>query len=475
MNVPTKLRPSLLLILSLSLFVTGCDTRASRAQRALEAYQTASAEGNAIEMRNALLKLTAADEDNPAYWIELGKLQYELRAMAAAYDAFSRANELSRSDPEVLRFLTQIALQSGNLEIADERADELDLVAPGNAMVKVTKGLIALQRQQFEQAQTMADAILATAPADTNGIILKSRALVGLKKADEAIALLERQMVSQPRDTASLRALFTLRRRGQQWPVVAALGQRVLALDPKDRTTGLLTVEAALRAQQPAVAKALSLTLAQPGVGAAEIDKLLDVWTRNWTGPEPVALARALATRARPDERVAFAHYLNRQGAPEAGRALMADQASAAVSPPTIPALAAYAESLFRLGQANEARVRLQAILDEDSDNIDALRTMAEVLLKTGDHRQALNVARKLVAVDPVTPESRFVLARVFEANGDRDSARRSLWDAFHAIPASEPVYRALRAYLGNDSDAARRLDEEYADQRDRKIMQDAQ
>lgn len=122
-----------------------------------------------------------------------------------------------------------------------------------------------------------------------------------------------------------------------------------------------------------------------------------------------------------------------------------------------------------------KARSRLQAILDGDQTNVDALRAMTELLLASGDKAQALNLARRLVAVDPTTPQSRFVLARVFETSGDRDSARRSLWDGFHEIRGSEQLYRALRASLGNDGEAVSRLDREYADQRDRQLMQDGQ
>lgn len=475
MNVPSKTLLNLALCLSGTLFVAGCDTRASRSQKAFDQYQAASAGGNLIEMRNALLALTAANEDMPAYWVELGKVQYQLRAYGPAYSAFTRANELNRSDPDILRFLTQIALQSGELEIAQQRASDLDLVAPGDPVVKITNGLIALRRQDYDGALKQAETMLAATPDDPNATILKARALAGLGKPDAAITHLEEHLARQPGDVDSLRALFHLQRRAERWPVVIAIGQRVVTLAPGDRRTALFTIEAALRTNRPDTARAISLSLLKPGTPTSGIEEVLDLWSEQWKGAAPVALAKEFAARASPADRIAYARYLNRAAAPDAALGLVSDQAALAPGPATVDALAVYADSLFRLGRTAEARRRLEAILREDADNVDALGTMALVLLRVGDKSQAVNVARKLVAVDPVTVDNRFILARVLDESGDRDSARRALWDGFHDIPASERLYTALRAYLGNDSDAKQRLDDEYADQRDRKLMQDSQ
>lgn len=475
MNIPSKTRLYLILCLCGTLFVASCDTRASRTQKAFDQYQAASTSGDRIAMRNALLQLTAANEDQAAYWIELGKVQYALGAFGAAFDAFSRANELNRSDADTLRYLTQIAIQSGALEVAEQRANDLDLVAPGDPVVKLTRGLIALRRQDFDQAIRSADDILTAAPTDTNAIILKARALVGLGKPDDAVALLDAHMVSQPRDAGILRSLMTLHRRAARWAVASTVGLRILAVEPADLKTAAQTIEAALRSNQPGIARAVSLSSLKPDTPPAAIAELLDVWSEYWSGPVPVAIARQLGTAAGPAQRVAYARYLNRSGAAEDARALLADQADQKASPATVDALAVYAESLSRLGRRAEARGRLQAILDGDQTNVDALRAMTELLLASGDKAQALNLARRLVAVDPGTPQSRFVLVRVFEASGDKDSARRSLWDGFHEITGSEQLYRALRASLGNDGEAVSRLDREYADQRDRQLMQDGQ
>ncbi|MCA1653838.1 MAG: tetratricopeptide repeat protein [Sphingomonadales bacterium] len=458
----------------MSLFLAGCDSRASRAEAAFNNYQAAMAAGDLQGGRMALLKLVAANEDVPSYWVELGKLQYQLKDYGKAYYAFTRANELNRSDPDVLRYLTQIALQSGDLEAAEQHSKELDLLTPGDPMVKITGGLIALRRGNFAAASQQADQILAAAPLDANANILKARALVGLEQPAAAVALLEEQIARQPGDALGLKALIDLHRTNSEWKPIVALGQRYRTLIPSDRDVALQTIEAAFRTGDVASARTESLAVLKPDATVAQIQPVLDLWRQYWKGVEPLNLARQLGAKAGLAQRVAYGHYLNLSGAPNAAEALVADRAKDSPSPTNLDARAVYFDALAHLGRQGEARTGLEDILSRDPDNDLALMGLASLLVATGNRAEAVNTARKLVAVDPTGVDARLLLARCYQAQGDRASAERALWDAFHEIPAAERIYTPLRAYLGPDSDEARRLDGEYADQRQRKIMQDS-
>ena len=63
MNVSTKSLSRACLGLALVLFLSACDSRASRAQAAFYKYQAASNAGNLADARRALLELVAANED----------------------------------------------------------------------------------------------------------------------------------------------------------------------------------------------------------------------------------------------------------------------------------------------------------------------------------------------------------------------------------------------------------------------------
>ena len=472
MNVPTTGRRIAAAALAAVLFLSACDSRASRAAAAFDNYQAASAAGDLPRSREALLALVAANEDVPAYWVALGKVQYQLHDVGKAFYAFTRANELNRGDPEVVRFLTRIALESGSLEEAENRARELDLLAPGDPLIKFTRALVALKREDFASANQQADAILASAPFEPNGKVIKARALVGLGQRDAAVALLEQQVAQQTDDTVSLSTLIALHRLNDEWQAVPPLGQRILAIEPSNRAVALATIDAALRVGNIAAARAVSLQQLKPTASPDLIRAILSSWQERWKGPEPVALARRLALAAGPEQRVPYGRYLNAVGMPQATLALLGDaandnRASAA------DAQAVYFDALAGVGRRREARAGLERILTRDVDNDIALGALAPLQLADGDKGAALNTARKLVTVDPTGVDSRLTLARCFVASGDRGAAERTLWDAFHDLRGEERIYTELRGYLRGDTDQVRRLDAEYADQRKRLLSQD--
>ena len=98
--------------LSASCLAAGCSSADSRAAQALAAYQTAAAANDLPGAREALLQLVRAKDDVPDYWVELGKLQASAGSYGEAYYAFTRAYELDRSNPELLRAITELALRA---------------------------------------------------------------------------------------------------------------------------------------------------------------------------------------------------------------------------------------------------------------------------------------------------------------------------------------------------------------------------
>ena len=115
---------------ALSLSLAGCNSSDSRAREAFSDYQAASAAGDLIAARIALLQLVAAKDDQPDYWQELGKVQIKLGAYSDAYYAFTRAYELDRSNPELVKALTELALRSGDIGMAQAHAQERPPLPP---------------------------------------------------------------------------------------------------------------------------------------------------------------------------------------------------------------------------------------------------------------------------------------------------------------------------------------------------------
>src|SRR5438045_5505956 len=142
----------------------GCSSSDSRARAALGEYQAASAANDLPAARRALLELVIAKDDVADYWAELGKVQAALGSYNDAYYAFTRAYELNRSDPGLVRALTELALRSGDLTQAQARAEELEILSPGDPWVKLVKGWTAYTELRFEDALAISDSMLANSP-----------------------------------------------------------------------------------------------------------------------------------------------------------------------------------------------------------------------------------------------------------------------------------------------------------------------
>lgn len=464
-----KNRSSILLLPTLlACLLTACDNRQEKAQNAYAEYQAALVSGDLKAARQALGELVNADDSNADYWVELGKVHMQLSDYGAAYSAFQRAHELNRGNVEVLAIMTQLALRSGNLPIAEENAKQLELVAPSNPAVPLTKGYLALRRADLDEAEKQAALFTSLAPYDSSGKILQARILVSRSRPDEAISLLRDQLRLQPSDTYSMRALANLLELKEQWAEAAATLASYLKLEAKDQNARARLVEFQLRSGDVAGAEKATMD----GLESGDVDALLAPWLA--TGKQDSIADRlfAWAQSAHPGRRIAVARFLTSTSQPARALPLLTREATLPVQPGNTVPNAIYASALAKTGQEAEGLKRLNAVLDIDGSVREALAARALLRSKTGAHEQAIEDAQKLVAADQTSAQSRLLLARIYAAAGDREGARRTLWDGFHEIEADRSIYDALKPLVAQaeGARAAVRLSEEYYDQRNDRI-----
>lgn len=475
MNLRTQMRKACFVsLLSLTLFLSACNSRESKAQAAFDNYQAALATGSLPYIRTTLIQLVAIDDDNPQYWAELGRVQIQLGALPDAYYAFTRAYELDRSNADVLRVLTQLALRGGDLAMADEHAEQLSLLAPNDPAVKITKAYVALRRSNFDEAEQIADELLQASPFEPGPKILKARVLLRTDRGDAAVRMLEEQVRQQPADLDSLRALVGILDRRDEWAKAANYGSRFIQEQP-DPEIALLAITAALRSGQIDMARRDSRIVLQPKASPAQVRDVLDRWIRYGPPRAFVADAASLARSAPNLLKPVYGSYLNDAGAPELAAEVVAAQATLPVNADNDDANAVLAASLALRGQTEQALKRFGQVLDLDPNHAEALEGRARLLLRLQQLRQARLDAQRLVAVSPGEPAAHILLSDVYVALGDRQQAGRVLWNAFHQISADRNIYEALRVFVSraDGADAARRIDEEFGDQRDAELTRE--
>ena len=466
-HTPSKFIPAMSGIVLAVLCVAGCRSADSKAQRAYADYETAIAANDLPSARKALLTLVNVQDDVADNWVELGKLQTSLGAYGDAQYAFTRAYELNRRDPDILRAVTQLNLRGGDFATAQIHARELELLSPSDPWIKLVDGYVALSESRWDQALVISNSMLAASPFDSNGKVLKARALIGQGKFDDALSLLVDQVAAQPKDVGALQLIEKIYEQRSDWPKVADAARRLDQLDPGKRDISLLLISASLRAGLAGQAREVSLKLLKPAADASLITSVLDIWADYWPSPQRVTDARALgAVSQNREARLAYAAFLNRVNDPASAIALVGTSATLPVTAENVQANAVLADAFSRNGRIAEASRLFDLVLSYDSGNATALRGRAELRLRTGRPKYALPDAQKLVSVITNSARDRLLLARCYDAAGNSLQAQNSLWDGFHDIPASEALFAALKARSQSNADAVASLSEEYTQQR---------
>ena len=457
--------------LSAACLSASCNTSDARAQQALEDYQAAAARNDRPNARRALLELVRAKDDVSEYWLELGKIQASMGNYGDAYSAFSRAYELDRGNAELLSLVTQFALRSGDVALAQSRAKDLEVLAPNDQWVKLAAGWTAISQSRFDQAIAASDALLAATPFDPSATVLKARALLGLGRDQEAVELLEKQVQAQPSDSGSLELLMRAYERRSDWKNTAAAALQLQQLMPADRNISLLLIKSAFLSGNEKLGHVASRRLLQPDAEVGLISQVLDIWASHWRSADRLLEASKLANSAEGLERkLTYAAFLSRNGSPAEAVRLSAKAATLPVTAGSAEANAVLGDAWSRTGNLVAGKRRLDAVIAFDPGNAIALRSRAELALRTGNADAAVHDAQKLITVLPQSAGDRLLLARSFAAAGKERWADRTLWSAFQEIPGDEKILAALVQSRKGSSEAIKELREEFARQRDKKL-----
>ncbi|GAA3893323.1 hypothetical protein GCM10022276_10680 [Sphingomonas limnosediminicola] len=448
--------------------LSGCGYwRTYEAKKYYAQYQTATANGDLQGARFALLSLVQTQEDVSDWWVQLGKIDLQLGDFRGAYDAFAHAHELDRTNAQVVATLAQLAIYAGQLDLAEEQAKSLELLAPDDPTITLVNGFVDLKRGDLDKANAAADQLLRAAPADPIAKILKAKVLMGAGRPDDAVALLEQQLQMVPDDGQALRALSAIYRSRGDWPSATRVATRLYQLNGKDSRISQQLLEAALRSSDLGRAASVSNSILSGDAPVQTIYATLGLWAE--FAPEEVTLPNAihLAQRYSGDRRVAFADYFNRVGKPASAEQLL--------GPPQLPLKqanaglnAVIAQSMALQGRRADALKLFGEVLAVEPDQPQALRGRSALLMQTGNTKQAIIDAQRLVIANPKDGGDRILLARAFFAAGRRQDVRRTLWDAFQDMPQDNRVFSALKSVLVStgDADGERRLRREVEDRR---------
>ena len=446
-GLPRGLRWRLALIGFLSVLVS-CSSATEKASQANARYQAAMAAGDLKQARRAAAQATRARDDVADYWIALGGTQMALKDYAGAFDAYTRAVELDRTNVTALQTLADLAWLSGQTDKAEQYVDQIDLLQPVSPATLTTRGYIALKRNKFDDAVKRADQILGINPDSINAAVLKARALDGAGRGREGAEILERILSQGSADQGVLETLLVIYRHADDKPDILRIRARLAAMFPDDSRRALDLAEAEFSAGQTSAATEVTTRLAQADPGPDEFAEILRLWLRFLPKADALTLAAKLTPSAGGSQRINLARFLIEAGNPAEAIKLIATDGQLPVSAANADQVAVLAHALDAEGQHAKAEKLFNAVLNFDPTNILALRGRTDMYLATRRYPLAIPDAQRLVAENPASAEDRVRLAAIYRRQGNAAAAAQVYWTAFNDLQSNPLIFQTLKRFL---------------------------
>ena len=359
---------------------------------------------SAIGMHEAALDLFAAAEvlgREEARWSYFyGVACQQLGRVGVATEAFERALRLEPDYGTSYLRLGALHYEAGDLDAADTRYREASELPATSAAGLVGRGRVALEHRDFTTALEFLDRALRSAPRDYLAHRLRSRALAGLGRLEDARA-------------ASEAADRLPKHRG--W----------LSFDPR-------LAEAHVAAStQLALENALNVALGSGNLPAAR------------------AAAEALLAR-RPgsaDVRTVLARIVANAGDPKRAQELVEE--AARLEPRNADVLAAKAEISLATGELAACAEALDTLRQVDGRAARTHQLAGRLLYLQGLNAEAIQALKLAIASAPQELGHREVLVDVLLGSERRAEARAEL-EAILVIDPSHARARSLLAQWGN-------------------------
>jgi len=392
----------------------------------------------------AIRKSISYDDTTSRRYIKMAELQMQMQQPAAAAGSFQAALDLQPDNIEALENLAILSVRGGQFDAAQRYIDPLLSLNPNDPAALLASGTIALAQRRFADASALSDRLIAGLPDQSQGYLLKARALDGLGKTRDAIAMLDKRaaLVDDPRDYL-YQAMIFYRRIGDMRGI-RATAIRMMPLYPDDPRYAIEAARAyAAEGKQGKVHEIVSDLLQRFRNNTDVLIAIGDFWRDT----QPVDVARAeifeIAKGAPPRVRSALADQLIDMGDARRAAQLLATLAPPDVTSHNLDAQTHYARALLATGQTGQAQSKADAVLKFDSDNPEALLIRARIKLLAKDYRGAFTDAQRVANDDDSNQQAALLVAQIYAAQGNHVLAAGAFGTVRQKFPNSADALEA--------------------------------
>ncbi|MGB7408776.1 MAG: tetratricopeptide repeat protein [Pontixanthobacter sp.] len=445
------------------MLTTACSSSSESAAEDAALAQSLLQERRVGEARQAINRAIANDDSEPQYHIIRGRIEFASGAIPNAFNAYNEARALDPSSEEALQAVSQLGLQVGELRASLEATEAILALNPDNVEALVTRGLHAVVRKEYDDADGFADRILAIQPNNEGGVILKARIAFLGGDSGKALDLIDNYSADNPMTAAIALTRLELMRERRDADGLAREFMRLRELAPEN--TGLRIDEANFAFKTGRKRSGIDLTvarLADPEGSRDLTEQAIDLWeeydvvaipdsaidtiARNGSAAarrevalylarnDNIAGARVLTASLPPTDRSALSSLIllqagDREGALAKANALLERDATNCVAltvrakaliaarqprkallpaqeaanqcPEITEAWTIAAQAYLGLGDTENAKRIWRQGMDANPQETQIFRRYVAWLLKSGDTREAVTVARRLTINAP--------------------------------------------------------------------------
>jgi predicted Zn-dependent protease len=450
-------RRLLLFILAIgaSWTLAGCESDKQKAARLAQMAQMQLESGDIVSARKTIGDAIAERDDVVQYYVLQGQISLAGGNTVGAYQAFKNAIGLDPTNQDVLAAVSNLSFRVGQFDEAARYADQLLIFNAQSIPGLEVKALVALQRRQLPEARQLAAQVLAISPNEEGAQLVEARALALQGNLVESVERLNDMSRNGKPSVAVLSTQLNVYRSQHEAGPMRAVVERMIASQPdnidfKIDYANLLYKMGAMDDARAAVVKILTSKAGK--VGTASYAQAVRLWSEFDSAPLPPALLANLAEHANPAALPFVLNHFLLTGQRQTGDQIIAklsDDNRAKLK----PIIGRYALAAGRVDQARQiARETLKA----DPDNVDGLMLAAEVALADRNATEAIIKLQSALSNDPLNPSAYILLARSFQAKGERWRARQVMEDGLSKIPQSQYLYDYYLPWLNRTGDRNR-------------------
>lgn len=448
------------LMLVAVLGMAACDSVEERVEkhyaRGMELLSEGEPAKATLEFRNAL-KL---NENHAPSRFQIARAYERDGEMAAALSNYRLVTELDPKNVEARTRVAQFMLLGGKLEEARRYADEALTLAPRDPEALATQAAVRYRSGDTAGAVAMAREARKVDPKNLGAIVVLASERYAAGDVPAALALLDGALASNPREmSVNLLKLRILEAENDKEALTAHL-VRMTELYPGEKAFRQALVKLRVAAGDTAGAERdlRAIVAADPADVTATLDLVRFIAGQSGAPAGRAELEARIATAPAPEVatrlRLALVEFDYATGDREAAvarlRGFVADETLAQTERDRARTLLARYEETA--GNRAAARELLDAVLKDDSKNVEARTLRGAVLLN--DNQPQAAIADLLVAADgdPRNTNVMLLLARAYERTGSSDLAAERLAAATRASGYDPQIAIAYAQLLQRDN-----------------------